>query len=118
MLNRLDEALETAIKREPSLLLIQPSQQPSVSPSSLNSGDAALTTEASATRTDEPGTGDTPSVKLSASLEKTERLVLACLQFLAVVMRNCLNKQIFSSSEVRNSQDSPKLHVLVRGGLQ
>lgn len=98
VLDRLDEALESAIQGEPALLLIPPTNTQLVSPPSLtNSGSEAATVAAEGAS----GIGDGGVGTALSSLRDTEKLVLACLQFLAVVMRNCLNKQIFSSSEVR-----------------
>lgn len=97
MLDRFDEALEVAIQREPSMLLIRPAQLsllPSPTLPEVASGASVIPATT-------PGIGDGKLSSPASSLRDTEKLVLACLQFLGVVMRNCLNKQIFSSSEVR-----------------
>ncbi|CAN0117801.1 unnamed protein product, partial [Scytosiphon promiscuus] len=86
VLDRMDETLETAIHRHPSLLLIQPADHPQQQPEgSLPDGDGDV------------GSKDGGGVSDSSST--ASELVLSCLKFLAVLMRNCVNKHVFSSSE-------------------
>lgn len=127
MLDRLDETLETAMHRDPSLLLIQPAN--AVLPSSPGVESDAVETKPSSSSPlpaaatvggvnaagggKESGSGaaghrEAVAVKKrTAGVEnndtsggETEELVLSCLKFLAILMRNCVNKHIFSSSEV------------------
>ena len=109
VLDRMDEALETAMYTTPSLLLIQPIEDQkaaAVSPNSeategvseerrggndssaSGSGDGAVVTEVAATAND------------GVDREKAGKLVLFCLKFLAILLRNCVNKHVFSSTEV------------------
>lgn len=94
VLDRMDEALETAMHENPSLLLIKPAdhQKP---PAVVNASASGVAVEAGGT---DGGGGGASGV---GSDGKAEEVVLCCLRFLAILMRNCVNKHVFSSSEVR-----------------
>lgn len=102
MLDRVDETLETQIHRNPSLLLIQPAdqqqQQRQQQSSTLASAGAKAEAEADAVVASSDdvaeGGGD------GSSSSRAGEVVLYCLKFLAVLMRNCVNKHVFCSSEV------------------
>lgn len=96
MLDRLDEAFESAIHEDSSLLLIkanQPTTAIPVDPHAAATGAGDDGAIPAAVVTDEAG---------EETGEGKARVVFACLQFLGVVMRNCVNKHVFSSTEVRN----------------
>lgn len=107
VLDRMDETLETKIHRHPSLLLIEPTEVPNP-----HKKKPATPTAAAADAASSPG-GDNCSMAVAeggpeaaapadadADAGRVEGVVLCCLKFLAVLMRNCVNKHIFSSSEV------------------
>lgn len=78
MLDRLDEALELALFRAPSLLLFCLTEL---------AGEQAAT--------------GAPRDEGNVEEDEARRLlVLACLRFLSVLLRNCVNKHVFSSAEV------------------
>lgn len=93
----MDEALETALRQHPSLLLIRPTETPGSSPSSSATSDGG-----------EASTSDAAEAKVVVEIAATddagstevEELVSRCLHFLGVLMRNCVSKHVFSSSEV------------------
>ena len=80
----MDETLETKIHRHPSLLLIQPGDQQKTPAAAAADVDVAESSQ-------ERGGGNS---------SEAGELVLCCLKFLAILMRNCVNKHVFSSSEV------------------
>lgn len=99
MLDRVDETLETQMHRNPSLLLIQPADQQQRQQKSFPSPPAPAAADADAVvvvgsddKAAEGGDGGGSS--------RAGEVVLGCLKFLAVLMRNCVNKHVFSSSEV------------------
>ncbi|CAN0217951.1 unnamed protein product, partial [Hapterophycus canaliculatus] len=102
VLDRMDETLETKMHRHPSLLLIQPAdhaqpprqqQQQQQQKESLPGGDGGGGGGG--------GGGSNADGDGDSSARAASELVLCCLKFLAVLMRNCVNKHVFSSSEVR-----------------
>lgn len=97
MLDRLDEALETAILRCPTLLLIQANQQQSSTAAATTKSPVPEAERLSATAGVERSDGG-----LGAAFEEegAASLVLPCLRFLAVVLRTCVNKHVFCSTEV------------------
>lgn len=110
MLDRVDEALETAIHEDQSLLLIQPADhlKPTATTSAAGkAGDGTVVAAPSEVKDEGSvgGAGGAGGSTVTAgdggggSGSKGE-LVLCCLRFLAVMMRNCTNKHVFSSSEV------------------
>ena len=88
--------MERAMHSDPSLLLIQPATQQKTTAA------AAATAAASGV----PGSiekvePETESISSNiGSSSRPGEVVLCCLQFLAVLLRNCVNKHVFSSSEV------------------
>lgn len=95
----MDETLETKMHSHPSLLLIQPGDQQKTPP------PAAAGAAAAAAAAD--GGGDVDVAESSAESgggggdsSEAGEVVLSCLVFLAILMRNCVNKHVFSSSEV------------------
>lgn len=100
MLNRIDEALEIAMHDNPSLLLVQPndSQKPAAGP---QSGDAIPSTEEAELAGGIGGSGkdEGPAIGEDGRGRAAE-LVLSCLKFFAILMRNCVNRHVFCSTEV------------------
>lgn len=96
----MDETLETKMHSHPSLLLIQPGDQRKTPPPA---GAAAAAAPAAGSNG-----GDVDVAESSANSggggggdsSEAGELVLYCLKFLAILMRNCVNKHVFSSSEV------------------
>lgn len=86
--------MESAIHSDPSLLLIQPANQQKATAAAI----AADTAEASGV-SGSVGKAERAAKGSSVSGRPGE-VVLYCLQFLAVLLRNCVNKHVFSSSEV------------------
>lgn len=94
--------------QDPSLLLIQPISQQKAA--TATGAAAATTTAAAAAAVTGVALGAADVVaKVEAVAENVDSLgsdnrpgevVLCCLQFLAVLLRNCVNKHVFSSSEV------------------
>lgn len=104
MLNRIDEALEVAMHDNPSLLLVQPndSQKSTTGPLSGNvissTEEAELAENIGGSEKDEG-----PAIGEEDRRERATELVLSCLRFLAILMRNCVNKHVFCSTEVKVS---------------
>ncbi|CAM9912729.1 unnamed protein product, partial [Ectocarpus sp. 13 AM-2016] len=87
VLDRMDETLETNMLRHPSLLLIQPADhQQQKKPPAAGAGGGG----------DAGGDGGEDTAVAAAAAGE---VVLCCLNFLAVLMRSCVNKHVFSSAE-------------------
>lgn len=107
VLDRVDEALETAIHDDRSLLLIKPAdqQEPTTAASTAGKGGGGTAVAALPQVKEEASADGGPTLTAGdgggggGDGSKGE-LVLCCLGFLAVMMRNCINKHVFSSSEV------------------
>lgn len=102
VLDHMDETLETKMHRHPSLLLIQPSDHQKTPPPPAAAGAVAGAADGGGIGV--PGDGDVDVAESSVESgdgSEAKELVLCCLRFLAMLMRNCVNKHVFSSSEVR-----------------
>lgn len=97
----MDETLETKMHHHPALLLIQPTDH-RMTPSA---AAAAAADGGGGGGGGVAGNGDIDVAEVTAeggdSSSKAGEVVLCCLEFIAVLMRNCVNKHVFSSSEVR-----------------
>lgn len=129
MLDRVDEALETAIHDDRSLLLIKPADQQEPTTAASTAGKVGGGTAVAAlSQVKEEASADGGSTLTAGDGRgggggdgNKGELVICCLGFLAVMMRNCINKHVFSSSEVCVTEVCEicmYIYMLVWGGFK